>query len=212
MRKIDKSIIKSNNYKKWLQKIRAKQKTHKTCSTYKVDVMMCLLYCQKGVCAYTEMRLCVPDAINENKWNENEYINRKYNLDKIGDLEHFDSSLKNIFHCEWDNLFMVFHEINNDKSVKNIDLIKEFKPDNEKYSPEEIFDYDINTHKFRPNSDIEDVDKIKKINKLIEIFCINSGFVKYERETFLSRVNYNKDEPIDRFYTAYNFSKKYLKP
>ncbi len=210
MRKIDKSVILSKNYKNWLQKIRAKNKTHKTCSEYKTDVIMSLLYCQKGVCAYTEMRLCVPDIIKENNWNKSRYINRNLNLDKIGDLEHFDPKLKRVYDCEWNNLFMVFHEVNSLKKDTNIDLIKEFKPDNVNYNPNKIFDYDIETHKFRPNSDIEDKQKIEKIKTLLKLLSINKGFIKYERETFLNNVKFNKNIKIDRFFTAYEMTKEYL--
>ncbi len=210
MRKIDKSIILSEGYEEWLHKNKTLNKTPKTCSKYKVDVVMSLLYCQQGVCAYTEMRLCVPELITEDKWNENEYINRKLNLNKIGDLEHFDPKFKKEYHCEWDNLFMVFHEVNNHKKDKNIEIIKEFKPDNEEYNPNKIFDYDLTTHKFRPNSNIENKEEIEKIKKLLELLSINKGFIKYERKTFLNDVKANKNKKIDRFFTAYNLIKEYL--
>ncbi len=203
MQKIDKSIILSKGYETWLQDLRDKNKEHRTCSKYRTDVVMSLLYCQRGVCAYTEMRLCAPDLITEDKWNETEYIKRAANRDITGDLEHFDPTIKKEFHCEWDNLFMIHHKVNILKNDSNIEFIKPYKPDSEGYNPHEIFDYDSETNRFRPNSDIEDKAEVERIKKLLKLLSINQGFVCYERKTFFNDVKYNKNKSIDRFYTAY---------
>ncbi len=210
MRKIDKSVILSENYKNWLQEKRDKDKTHKTCSYYKVDVVMNLLYCQKGVCAYTEMLLSPPDLIEKSNWKEGKYINKKVTKDTFGDLEHFDPKQKAKYFCEWDNLFVINHKVNILKNDTNIDLIKEFKPDSKGYNPFDIFDYDIDTNKFRPNTDIKDKYEANRIKDLIKLLSINQHSIKYERETFLNDVKANKNKKIDRFFTAYEMSKSYL--
>ena len=152
MRKIDKSEILSSNYKNWLNKNRASNKKHKTCSNYKNDVVMSLLHCQKGVCAYSEMLLCAPDLIEKDKWNSEKYNNIEVTIDTFGHLEHFNPKLKKDFFCEWNNLFMIHEKVNINKNDKEVELLQEFKPDNKEYNPENIFDYDTITHKFRPNS------------------------------------------------------------
>ena len=210
MRKIDKSIILSKGYEEWLHKNRTLNKKHKTCSKYKIDVITSLLYCQKGVCAYTEMLLSAPNLLAKENWEDGKYTNPKVNKDTFGDLEHFDPRLKKEYHCEWDNLFVINHKVNILKNDKNIDIIKEFKPDNKNYNPAKIFDYDIDTHKFRPNSDIEDKEQIKRINELIKLLSINQLTIQYDSETFLNDVKYNKNKKIDRFFTAYNLTKEYL--
>lgn len=145
MRKIDKSKIRSKAYSEWFRKIREEKKKHKTCSKYKLDVVMSLLYCQKGVCAYTEMLLCAPELLEEKCWNTEQYIDRNVNVDIFGHLEHFDPHLKKEYYCEWENLFVIHEKINVLKNDEDITDLVDFKPDSEKYNPCEIFDYDLST-------------------------------------------------------------------
>ncbi|MFK5977224.1 MAG: hypothetical protein QM493_12050 [Sulfurovum sp.] len=58
------------------------------------DLRMCLFYCQKGLCAYTEEKLCKPSLLLKDKWNNGRYIEKKENINTRGHLEHFDGSLK----------------------------------------------------------------------------------------------------------------------
>lgn len=210
MRKIDKSEILSVKYKEWLFKNREANKKHKTCSYYERDVFMSLLYCQKGVCAYTEMRLCAPELIERSQWDSVRYSNENVKIETFGHLEHFNPKLKKEYFCEWDNLFVIHGKVNVVKNDRDIELIKEFKPDSENYNPENIFDYDVITNKFRPKSDIENSEERAKIQKLIDMLLINQRTVKYERETFLNDVKYNPNKSIDRFYTAYEMVKDIL--
>lgn len=113
MRKIDKSNILSTEYKKWLdEELNTKNKKHPTNSRhkYRQDVMMNLLHCQKGVCAYTEKFLCDPEDISKDNWQEGRYRSkdRKY----YGELEHFDPELKKDKFWEWGNLFVVHETVN----------------------------------------------------------------------------------------------------
>jgi hypothetical protein len=57
MRKIDKTKILSVHYKKWLDQVSRDNVKHPQRSTYYDDVVMNLLHCQKGACAYTEISL-----------------------------------------------------------------------------------------------------------------------------------------------------------
>ncbi len=155
MKKIDKTKILSTEYKSWLDTINSENKKHSESSKYFIDVKMNLLHCQKGVCAYTEMRLCNPSILTEENWLNGRYNNKKVKI--IGDLDHFDPKLKKEKHWNWNNLFMTFHEVNNIKGQKNITNFIEFKPDNLNYSPENIFDYDIITHKFIPKISLNSV-------------------------------------------------------
>ena len=202
MRKIDKSKILSKDYENWLNKLRENNKPHKTCSQYKIDVIMSLFYCQQGVCAYTEMLLCSPKLIEKKNWNKNSYKNKKVNTETFGELEHFEPSLKNNKFCEWDNLFMVHSKANRNKNAQEVATIKEFKPDLKNYNPFEIFDYDEITNEFIPNTEIKDEQKQQKIEKLINLLSINQATIKYERETFIKSLKLNKTKKIDRFFTA----------
>ena len=72
MRKIDKTKILSTEYKKWEEHFEKNNEPHSKYNSidnkYYNDVVMNLLFCQKGLCAYTEIELCSPDVINEQNW------------------------------------------------------------------------------------------------------------------------------------------------
>ncbi len=69
MRKIDKSKILSTAYKKWVDKLNKDNIKHPhSREPYYYDVVMNLLHCQKGVCAYTEMFLCNSELLTKDNW------------------------------------------------------------------------------------------------------------------------------------------------
>jgi len=74
MRKIDKSQILSKNYKDWLHNLGEEHpKYNSSNNKYYNDIKMSLLYCQKGLCAYSEELLCDLELIKKENWNEEKY-------------------------------------------------------------------------------------------------------------------------------------------
>jgi len=74
MRKIDKSKILSKNYKDWLHNLGEEHpKYNSSNNKYYNDIKMSLLYCQKGLCAYSEELLCDLELIKKENWNEEKY-------------------------------------------------------------------------------------------------------------------------------------------
>lgn len=210
MRQIDKTEILSTRYKQWLDKHNRDNVPHPTQSrTYYYDVVMNLLYCQKGVCAYTEMIICNPGLLNEKQWKGGKYNGNKENL---GSLEHFDSTLKQDKFWEWDNLFVIHSKINVIKSNRQVDYI--LKPDSPGYNPMKLLEYDFETHLFIPHTDIPDNKKRQRIKQMIDVLQLNHSAVIYERKTFLTRVSFSisnqRSFEIDRFFTAYQMSKNHL--
>ena len=206
MRKIDKTRILSTAYKKWLDKHDREEVKHPGTGTYYYDVVMNLLYCQKGVCAYTEMALCSPELYSENKWKNGRYILEK--PEHLGELDHFDPQLKTDKYWEWENLFVIESKINKRKGAKGVDNI--LKPDSPGYDPMVLLEYDVESHVFYPHIGIEDEELKKRIERMIDVLQLNFDFVRRERRKFLKKVfefsEIGRSIEIDRFFTAYQMS------
>jgi hypothetical protein len=203
MRRIDKSKILSTKYKKWLDKLNHDKKKHPPKSdTYYKDVVMNLLYCQKGLCAYTEMLLCAPGLITEKNWENGRY--KPKNPGRFGQLEHFNPKQKENKYWEWGNLFVIHSRVNLLKSDQEVDDI--LKPDSTKYDPLELLEYKRGSHIFRPHSKITDEKLIQRIRRMICLLQLNNETIRYERETFLEKVTayieVGRSFEIDRFFTA----------
>ncbi|KIM12980.1 MAG: hypothetical protein KU38_02760 [Sulfurovum sp. FS08-3] len=184
MRKIDKSTILSQNYKHSVQKF--KKDEHEPYESkykrdYYTDMKMSLLYCQKGLCAYTEQMLCEPIFIAENNWDNEKYKNlERLEKDKIqGDIDHFNKSLKSKNAFLWDNLFVVATHVN--CRIKGRQEIIEgiLKPDSNDYDPYKCLSWikddtnkDMDIYIFSPNKNLS-IDKQKKIQKMIDILGLN---------------------------------------
>ncbi len=83
MRRIDKTEILSTQYKKWVDNLDGLQEEHPPDSRkYRVDVIMNLLYCQKGVCAYTEMLIIDPSSWSKDSWLNGRYKEKERNMTK----------------------------------------------------------------------------------------------------------------------------------
>lgn len=182
---------------------------------YYNDVYYNLLFCQKGLCAYTE------DLIEgtiwkevPNRWEDGKYTGEKPKLD--ADLEHFDSTLKSNQGWDFNNLFLVKTYIN-----RKIKLRKKvyhfFKPDNPNYSPEKYLEYNFLTHRFSPNSDLE-ADKSLKVEYMIETLGLNAFSTTESRKLYFSEIKFTmkntfitfevyKSEKLYKFFTAYEMSK-----
>lgn len=205
MRKIhkDKSKILSTAYKKWVDKLDNDNKKHpKRSDTFYIDVMMNLLHCQKGVCAYTEMFLCESKLVTVDKWEKGKYTIE--NPGRFGEIDHFNPSMKKDKCWEWDNLFVVLGRINKLKGKKKVD--ERFKPDSPGYDPKKFLEYHVKTHRFRPRPDIKDSTLTKSIENMIKVLNINYGPICHERKSFLTKMfvyrKVNRPIKIDRFFTA----------
>lgn len=210
MQKIDKNYdtILSTKYKKWVDDLENKNKKHPDSRTYYDDIVMELYRCQKGVCAYTERFICPSSLYKSDNWIDGNYKIRnevEFNrTDHAGELEHFDHLLKENQYWLWSNLFMIDSTINSRKSSK--DIVYYLKPDSEDYSPEKYFDYDEETHRFIPNTDL-DIDQRTEIKDMIDnVFYLNHGVILNDRRDFIkelrTKINNKSDFKFDRFFTA----------
>lgn len=214
MKKIDKtSGLLSDSYQKWLKKENSSGKPHKSSYRYYYDdVCMDLYRCQKGVCAYTEMYICISDLYTEKNWNNGKYkipnTEQYSRLDHLGEMDHFNPDEKSEKYWNWNNLFMIHAKINSIKT--NTDVVEYLKPDLTDYDPQKYFDYDEITHRFTPNTDIADPTKIKQIQIMIDnVLCLNQGVVRNERRDYLNLLKQKKVNQesfvVDRFFTAANW-------
>jgi hypothetical protein len=147
MKKIDKSQILSKDYKEWLENLENNNHPKYNSSNFKYynDIKMSLLYCQNGLCAYTEQLLCDSKYITDDNWDEKKYKRSLSKDDKNsiqGDLEHFDESLKKNKAWSWDNFFVV--ATHNNCRIKGTKAIKYIlKPDDENYDPYKYLEFDF---------------------------------------------------------------------
>jgi hypothetical protein len=211
MRKIDKDFtqINSTKYKDWVADLEAKNIIHPASRTYYDDILMDLYKCQNGVCAYTERYICIEELYNSSNWIDGKYkISDEEDFkrtDHAGELEHFDPELKNDKYWLWDNFFMIDSTINSRKSDRKV--FTYLKPDLEDYTPEKYFDYDEKTHRFIPNTDIENENTIKEIQYMIdEVLFLNHGVIKNDRRDFINdlkqKIKLGLNYKIDRFFTS----------
>ena len=210
MQRIDKNYdaILSTKYKKWVDDLEKNNKKHPDSRTYYDDIVMELYRCQKGVCAYTERFICPSSLYKSDNWIDGNYKTNdeaEFNrTDHAGQLEHFDHHLKENQYWLWSNLFMIDSTINSRKSNK--DIVNYLKPDSEDYSPEKYFDYDEETHRFIPNTDL-DIEKRTEIKNMIDnVFYLNHGVILNDRRDFINelrtKITNKSSYKFDRFFTA----------
>jgi len=190
MRRIYKDEILSTYYKDWVDNFDEKHKVYDSRNVHYFDLRMSLFYCQKGLCAYTEERLCKPSLIEKDKWKDGKYIKSKQEVSTRGHIEHFDESLKSEKGWLWDNLFMVDGDINNKKGTKPVNYI--LKPDSPDYDENKYlqFDYEIDT--FFPNINLSK-EKYDEVKKMIEVLGINDV---QRREDMVQELKDNLDMGI----------------
>lgn len=196
MRKIDKSKILSTKYKAWEEAFEESNSPHpqyKSSSTRKehyLDIVMNLLHCQNGICAYTEMFLCDPKHYSADNWKDGKYISVKPG--KFGQLDHFDESLKSKEKDNtgrkdwlWDNFFMVHTDVNSSaiKGSKPIDYL--LKPDLPNYDPLKFLKYNANTHLFIPNDENLNEEEQDRVQDMINTLGINNDAVVKSRRIYL---------------------------
>ncbi len=191
MKKIDKREILATEYKAWIDGYDEKNEDHpKYDSSHKYykDVLVSLLYCQRGLCAYTEILIADEERYAFNNFNtDGRYIKRGKEVSGFAaQLDHFDSTLKSAKGWLWDNFFAVLDKINVQKTNKPVDDI--LKPDSPEYDPYKLLAYDKDHHAFYPNPDIEDEELFGRINRMIDLLGLNYGTIKAQRKRYLSLI------------------------
>lgn len=211
MQKIDKDYTKilTINYKKWVDALEAMGKKHPLSKTYYDGIVMDLYRCQKGVCAYTERFLCPPSLYEARHWTDKgvyqiEDPEEFTRTDHAGELEHFDPTLKENQYWLWDNLFMIDARVNGLKSDTSV--VAYLKPDSLEYTTEQWLDYDEQTHRFVPNTELDE-EKAKEVQYMIDhVFYLNHGVIRIDRQEYVEKIKMKKTflQPykIDRYFTA----------
>ncbi len=213
MRKIDKSQILSTKYKEWLDNLDEKHPKYSSSNRYINDIKMNLLYCQKGLCAYTEELLCDIELIKPENWKEGKY-NRKLDKQNLvnGDIEHFDCNLKEDKGYLWDNLFMVNSNINcRIKGTKSVNPI--LKPDADSYDEFKYLQFDDEVNRFIPNRKLSKGER-EEVKNMIEILGINSNAFKRAKQIKDLKEDFEfgeeLKEPIE-YITSWKMTLKNLK-
>jgi hypothetical protein len=224
MRHIDKTEILATKYKEWVNELNNSGEKHPENSKYYIDVVMNLLYCQLGVCAYTEIELCDPCHIKLEKWQDGRYIALKMMVDMdgnityaetkssrvetFGTLEHFNPKLKGEKSWDWDNLFVIHSKINTAKGAREVDNI--LKPDSPGYDPFKLLAYNQKTHCFFAHPDRSEDERLRIYN-MIKVLQLNYDFVHSQRKKFFNKIKKHKvveeDLQVDQFFTAFEMVK-----
>lgn len=214
MRKIDKSIILSKNYAKWVDSLGERHPKYDSSNNkYYNDIKMSLLYCQNALCAYTEELLCDKDLIDKSNWNEEKYITplNKQNLIN-GDLEHFDESLKATQGWLWDNLFFVQGDINRKvKCSQSIQTI--LKPDAPHYDPYQYLTFDYQRNMFVANASLSEKEQ-EDVECMIRTLGMNANGFKRKKQIqrLIKALEFDiaLEEP-EEYITAWNMTLDLLK-
>lgn len=212
MKKIDKSKILSREYLKWMQDVKENHPKYSSSHKYIVDIKMNLLYCQNGLCAYTEEALCDLELLKEDYWKDGKYIKSLENEDLInGDLEHFDCTLKENQAYLWDNLFMVNSNINcrvkGTKPTHNI-----LKPDSKDYDPFKYLEFDDTINRFLPHINLLEQEKVE-VKEMIETLGINKNAFKRDKQIKDLKEGFEFDLDLEEpheYITSWQMTKKNL--
>ena len=207
MQKIDKKKILSTKYKKWLDNLDDKNHPKYSSSSFRFyqDIKMSLLYCQNGLCAYSEKFLCSPEFLKKENWDDTEYIKEldKEELKEIkGDLEHFDESLKSEKAWLWKNLFIVDTYINRVKGTQPINNI--LKPDEENYNPYEYLDFNYDTGRFFPKVTLKKDDK-ENVEYMIKTLGINIYHTERKKRLKSFLLEYEMKEILEIEVDVYEY-------
>lgn len=209
MKKIDKSRKLSTQYFFWLEdKKGTQQKYNSSSNPFYLDVLMNLLACQDGLCAYTEKRLCEPKRYQETNWADGKFHGDPGKLSV--QIDHFDPAIKNTDGWKWENLFAVFGPANNQKLDKAPNPI--LKPDLQAYDPYKLLRYDIKQHRFFPSDDlIFQANKYEEVQEMIDLLGINMEGIVDLRQKLISKaldaIDFGFDDQLDQFPTAFAMTK-----
>ena len=212
MRKIDKSTILSSKYKEWEEGLELDKHPEYNSSKNKYyhDIKMSLLYCQKGLCAYTEQVLCNSEYIDSENWDEGKYTKTLTPDDKNaiqGDLEHFDESLKPKNGWQWDNLFIV--ATHNNCRIKGSKPVKPIlKPDSHDYDPYKYLTFDSEEGIFGANGALDDLEKedVEYMIRTLGLNCIADERKKQIKQ-WLDMRDMGMEVDAYRYVTAWEMTK-----
>ncbi len=216
MRKIDKSAILSLKYKEWEEGLEVDKHPKYASSSknkYYHDIKMSLLYCQKGLCAYTEQLLCDTKYLDQENWDNERYTKVLSSEDRYaiqGDLEHFDSSLKTNNAWLWDNLFVV--ATHNNCRIKGSKPIKPIlKPDSPNYDPYKYLTFDSEEGIFGANRILDDAEKedVEYMIRTLGLNCI-ANERKRQIKQWLDMRDMGMEVDAYRYVTAWEMTKDNL--
>lgn len=214
MRKIQKDLILATAYKKWLDSLNKPGKKYPAYSSsnnkYYYDIIANLLWVQQGLCAYTEMYLVNKNTVDPKNWNKGTF--KKFEF--LGQLDHFDASLKDTKGWEWNNFFVAHSDVNTkrkrDKKMHGI-----IKPDNDDYDPFQFLEYDFKQHHFLPNRNksakqqeqiLEDINTLGlNFQPIIDYRIAYLKPIIDEVQLGISTLKSARTK-LDRFYTAFEMS------
>jgi len=169
-------------------------------------VLISLLYCQKGLCAYTEILIAEEERYSPENFDEKgRYIDRGKPESSFS-AQLFDSQLKEKQGWSWENFFAISDKINIEKGCKLVDDI--LKPDSPKYDPHNLLGYNEKRHIFHANIEIEDESLLERIENMILVLGLNQGTIKDNRRAYLEpkikSLSLGKEiEPVYQFFTAF---------
>lgn len=193
MKHIDKSLKLAKAYHEWLAQLEKENRDHglyKSKDPFHKDVLMNLIACQDGLCAYTEARIGDCSFVSSEFWKEGRYRKKEHPPQVFADIEHFDPSLKGNKGWLWENLFAV-HSVINQRVKRDLPVDPILKPDLEDYDPFQLLDYVFEPDEVGSNSHINHLyvphpalsPEIKKrVAYMIEVLGINHQVIRKMRE------------------------------
>ena len=211
MRKIDKSLELATEYKIWLETLQKDGHPSYTSSLHQhyYSIVANLLHVQKGLCAYTEMALCSPEDVAEKKWENGTF--KKF--DFMGQLDHYNPTLKKKNGWLWENFFMIHTDINIKKKRSNVAQI--LKPDRVDFNVKNYLSYNEKQDYFFPKSDLPNNEQQTLLND-IDYLGLNHNSIVYHRKMTLKpiieKIKYGALTPAEaekelfQFFTAYEMA------
>lgn len=184
------------------------------------DVFMALLFCQGGVCAYTEELMWKKARLIESDWQNGAYVGKIVPQFVDMDIEHFDPKTKKTKGWGWENLFVVGVAVNRKNKLAS-EVFDFFKPDKIDFDVSEYVNYNFETHKFGVKAKWNEQPDMKaKIKKMIQVLGLNYGTTQGRRESYFEDkkgeiTHYNQSfedvqKNLYQFFTAFALSKEYL--
>jgi len=211
MRKLNKPKILSTKYKEWEEELERSGNPHPVYNSsrnrfYK-DIVANLLHIQDGLCAYTEIRLCDEDIVDNHNWENGKFAVN--NFEFKGQLDHFDPSLKTEKAWLWSNFYVVDSDVNM-KKKRDSEVDSILDPGSVDYDEHRYLDYSCSTHLFIANSNLTPDEK-ERVNSMISVLGLNYGPIKDIRRRFLSEkfksIDFGLEDSdtvvIDEFPTAF---------
>ena len=167
------------------------------------SVLVNLLICQNGCCAYTEIRL-VPiktitimrDSFKNGKYEGVDFYHKDIHI------EHFYMDIKKTYPWKWGNLFAVEATVNKIKGElepKNKRIKEILKPDNSNYDSKKYLEYNSDIHRFFPKGSLYGTEISKDIKVMINVLGLNNDRIIERRKEYFEFLDGHTEK---QFYTA----------